>query len=74
MKDNIIKEPLNIDKKGKYVEEINIESWVIDDDNTYDHNKDFPKFVNSWDKINKVSSLISKISVDNAFMKWLLNK
>jgi len=34
----------------------------------------FPVFLTSWDKINKASSLIMKISVDNNFMKWLLNK
>ena len=28
----------------------------------------------SEDKINKASSLIMKISVDNNFMKWLINK
>lgn len=31
-------------------------------------------FLDSWDKINKASSLITKISVDTNFMKWLLNK
>lgn len=31
-------------------------------------------FLTSWDKINKASSLINKISVDTNFMKWLLNK
>jgi len=36
--------------------------------------KDDVMFLTSWDKINKASSLITKISVDNAFMKWLLNK
>lgn len=69
MKENVLKEPLNISKKGKEKEESN-SSWIIED-NTH---KEFPKFVNSWDKINKASSLIMKISVDNNFMKWLLNK
>lgn len=35
---------------------------------------EYPVFLTSWDKINKASSLIMKISVDNAFMKWLINK
>ena len=70
MKENVIKEPLNIDKKDK--KDKGTESWVIDEGDS--HQKEFPKFVNSWDKINKASSLIMKISVDNNFMKWLLNK
>lgn len=73
MKENVIKEPLDIPKtKGKEKLEPNTDSWVIDDGEY--HQKEFPKFVNSWDKINKASSLIMKISVDNNFMKWLLNK
>lgn len=77
MKENVMKEPLNIDTKKKGKEkatdvEVNNDSWVMDDGDS--HQKDFPKFVNSWDKINKASSLIMKISVDNNFMKWLLNK
>jgi serine/threonine protein kinase len=73
MKENVIKEPLDISKtKGKEKLEPNTDSWVIDDGEY--HQKEFPKFVNSWDKINKASSLIMKISVDNNFMKWLLNK
>jgi len=73
MKENVIKEPLDISKKnGKEKLEYNTDSWVVDDGEY--HQKDFPKFVNSWDKINKTSSLIMKISVDNNFMKWLLNK
>ena len=74
MKENVIKEPINIKKKNESEEcnvDINIDSWVIDDQ---EGQKEFPKFVNSWDKINKASSLIMKISVDNNFMKWLLNK
>lgn len=35
---------------------------------------EYPISLSSWDKINKASSLINKISVDNTFMKWLLNK
>lgn len=35
---------------------------------------EYPVFLTSWDKINKASSLIMKISVDNNFMKWLLKK
>lgn len=35
---------------------------------------EFPEFITSWDKINKASSLIMKVSVDNNFMKWLLTK
>ena len=35
---------------------------------------EFPEFISSWDKINKASSLIMKVSVDNNFMKWLLTK
>jgi serine/threonine protein kinase len=75
MKENVMKEPINMDKKGKGKDvdvEVNNDSWVIDEGDSYQ--KDFPKFVNSWDKINKASSLIMKISVDNNFMKWLLNK
>ena len=74
MKENVIKEPINIKKKNESEEcnvDINIDSWGIDDQ---EGQKEFPKFVNSWDKINKASSLIMKISVDNNFMKWLLNK
>jgi len=78
MKENVMKEPINLDKKEKGKQkqvEINRESWFIDDNDTDNENqKEFPKFVNSWDKINKASSLIMKISVDNNFMKWLLNK
>ena len=74
MKENVMKEPLNMDKKGKGKEPVNTESWVIEDGSGYGHPKEFPKFVNSWDKINKASSLIMKVSVDNNFMKWLLNK
>ena len=74
MKENVMKEPLNMDKKWKGQEPVNTESWVIEDGSGYDHPKEFPKFVNSWDKINKASSLIMKVSVDNNFMKWLLNK
>lgn len=40
----------------------NIESWVVEEK------------VNSWDKINKASSMILKVSVDNNFMEWLLKK
>ena len=29
---------------------------------------------NSWDLIDKMSSMILKVSVDNNFMKWLINK
>jgi serine/threonine protein kinase len=77
MKENVIKEPLNMDKKDKgkgkeKITDVNTDSWVIDEGDS--HQKEFPKFVNSWDKINKASSLIMKISVDNNFMKWLLNK
>lgn len=39
-----------------------------------DEKDDDVMFLTSWDKINKASSLIMKISVDNAFMKWLINK
>jgi serine/threonine protein kinase len=74
MKENVMKQSLNMDKKGKGKEPINTDSWVIEDGSGYGHPKEFPKFVNSWDKINKASSLIMKISVDNNFMKWLLNK
>jgi serine/threonine protein kinase len=71
MKENVMKEPIDLcNNKGK--EKLDTtESWVIEDGQEH---KDFPKFVNSWDKINKASSLIMKISVDNNFMKWLLNK
>lgn len=41
---------------------VNMNSWVIDEK------------VNSWDKINKASSMIMKVSVDNNFMKWLIKK
>lgn len=86
--EDIIKDQLNMDYKennnnnNNKKEEVilNKDSWVIDDgdgerymNKVYDKNE-FPKFVNSWDKINKASSLIMKISVDNNFMKWLLNK
>lgn len=70
MKENVMKEPLNISKQSS--SNCN-SSWVVEDHDT-DNQKEFPKFVNSWDKINKASSLIMKISVDNNFMKWLLNK
>lgn len=30
--------------------------------------------MNEWDYVNKASSLIMKVSVDNTFMKWLLKK
>lgn len=67
MKDNIMKEPLVI----KQMDEVkNDDSWVMEDNNQ----SGFPRFINSWDKINKASSLIMKVSVDNNFMKWLLNK
>lgn len=42
-------------------------SWIIED--VIDKS-----LLNSWDKINKASSLIMKISVDQTFMTWLLNK
>jgi serine/threonine protein kinase len=77
MKENVMKEPLNINKdkkdKGKYKDknEEN-DSWIIDDGTS--NQKEISRCVNSWDKINKASSLIMKISVDNNFMKWLLNK
>ena len=58
MKENIIKVPVEF-KNTTDIED----SWVI---NSID--------INSWAKINKESSLITKISVDNSFMKWLLNK
>jgi len=114
MKNNIIKEPLNMselvnamesinlnepennipnntthDLTNNYnynYEPVNINSWIIEEKNT-DDNKDSDDhnnnnkgsdsnkgFLNSWDKINKSSSLIRKMSVDNNFMKWLLNK
>lgn len=65
MKENVIKVPIQINKdKDK---EYNLtESWEVSDcvvDN-----------LSSWDKINKSSSMIMKISVDDKFMKWLLNK
>lgn len=41
---------------------VNMDSWVIDEK------------VSSWDKINKASSMIMKVSVDNHFMKWLIKK
>lgn len=74
MKKNVINEPLRKDK-GKYKEfvEVNKESWIIEDGEDSGYKNEFPKFVSSWDKINKASSLIMKISVDNNFMKWLLN-
>jgi serine/threonine protein kinase len=80
MKVNVMKEPLNIDKKDNNKDnkkerridclqiEINKDSWIIEDNENR-----YPNFLNSWDKINKISSLITKISVDNNFMKWLLN-
>ena len=58
MKENIINVPVELNTI-KGTED----SWVI---NSID--------MNSWAKINKDSSLITKISVDNSFMKWLLNK
>lgn len=81
MKENVMKEPLNISASSSKVSKEDTKrqntsdsdensSWVIEDN----HQTDFPKFINSWDKINKASSLIMKISVDNNFMKWLLNK
>ena len=68
MKENVLKQPIFVNNHDA---DINMNSWVIDEQ---DGQKEFPKFINSWDKINKASSLISKISVDNAFMRWLLNK
>jgi hypothetical protein len=50
----------------------NLDSWIIDSNNK--ECQDYPEFITSWDKINKASSLIMKISVDNNFMKWLLKK
>ena len=58
MKENIINVPVDLNSI-KGTED----SWVI---NSID--------INSWAKINKASSLITKISVDNNFMKWLMNK
>jgi len=92
MKNNIIKEPLNLSQDINEMESINlndpvnadnpvnaddpvnvnVNSWIIEEKSTTS-NKD-GGFFNSWDKINKSSSLIMKISVDNNFMKWLLNK
>jgi serine/threonine protein kinase len=58
MKENIINVPVDLNSI-KGTED----SWVI---NSID--------ISSWAKINKASSLITKISVDNNFMKWLMNK
>jgi serine/threonine protein kinase len=68
MKENVMKEPINMDNRKSIVVEVNNDS--------HQKNESFSGngFVNSWDKINKASSLIMKISVDNNFMKWLLNK
>lgn len=53
----------NINMSGsESSESVNIDSWVVDEK------------VSSWDKINKASSMIMKVSVDNNFMKWLLKK
>lgn len=40
------------------------ESWEIED----------AKVKNSWDKINRASSLIMKMSIDKSFMKWMFKK
>jgi serine/threonine protein kinase len=58
MKENIINVPVDLNSIKG-----TDESWVI---NSID--------MNSWMKINKASSLITKLSVDNNFMKWLINK
>lgn len=74
MKENVIKVPLEINNLTIENNENN-NSWIIENSQCDDANQTkFPKFINSWDKINKASSLIMKISVDNNFMKWLLNK
>lgn len=40
------------------------ESWGVEDN----------KILNSWDKVNRASSLIMKMSIDNSFMKWMFKK
>ena len=75
MKENVIKVPLDIDNTKQDINNLHDNnSWIIDNGEYSDTQSKFPKFINSWDKINKASSLIMKISVDNNFMKWLLNK
>lgn len=65
--DKTQEDKVNNKQECKVKFEINKDSWVIEDDKRYTN------FIDSWDKINKTSSLITKISVDNNFMKWLLN-
>lgn len=65
---NVIYEPIELIEQQKQkshrllFNDVNTESWEISDK------------LNSWDHINKASSLIMNVSVDNTFMKWLLNK
>ena len=74
LKNNVIKEPINL--KTNVDVDVDLNSWIIEDDHGHDDNdqiepkKRFP----SWDRINKASSMLMKISVDNNFMKWLINK
>lgn len=77
---NVIYEPIEPMKQMeqlKHLDSVNTESWDISDisniSNTSD-TSDTSNKLNSWDHINKASSLIMKISIDNTFMKWLLNK
>lgn len=54
-----------VSKEIVHLQESEFDSWVIETS---------PKALTSWDKINTTSSTLMKLSVDNTFMKWLLNK
>lgn len=61
---NVIYEPLDLEPKKS----IDMSTWNITT------NSSEKSYLNSWDQINKTSSLITKMSIDNNFMKWLLKK
>lgn len=64
MLNNIVSEYINNEKRDEILDISRLnKSWVIENNQS-----------NSWDKINKASSLLMKVSVDNNFMKWLLKK